>query len=97
MKDDKKNYNNNNKNDKNKPGYINSSIEISKNLFQPQEDKNKAYAYFNYFQAYGSHIIFDSNDISIQKLYKELKSQCKYVICIIIEDDESTSSTFLIH
>ena len=95
MKDDKKNYNNHNKNNKNKPGYINSSIEISKNIFQSQGDKNKANAYFNYFQAYGSHIIFDSNDTSIQKLYKELKFKCKYVICIIIEDDESTSGTFL--
>ena len=50
---------------------------------------------FNYFQNNENSIAFQFNGAEIENVYLELKNSCKFVICILAQDDSYFTSSLL--
>ena len=50
---------------------------------------------FNYFQNNENSIVFQFNGAEIENVYLELKNSCKFVICILAQDDSYFTSSLL--
>ena len=92
--------NSNNINNIQKPmhGKINmDSINIgaSTNSLKKSQMEEKSETSFTFFQNNDTNIAFSIDGGEIENIYTEIKTSCKFVICILIKDDTYFSSSLL--